>query len=282
MHRAERRADLRDGGRKRRQCGVERPPERVAGEEAEQHLHALVIDEGVDQDLQEPREPRRRDALEVDPPDHLGEGLGRLRMRAHVRERLEIGEQHADIGRETHGSGEHASTRRGVAVQRLALDGALDHRPVHLAEQMATDAALARLTLLVHEEVLGRVELETQHLPVAPEKGEVLLHLRHFGRREGRLGGRSRGEMARLGHDRGRRRACRLAIATATAPAASRTMWSRPRRAGCGGAASPGWRWSAHAGSEARTERLEASNDRASTGRRGAGHSMGAPCGSDW
>src|SRR2546429_8086016 len=103
---------------------------------------------------------------------------------------------------------------------------------------MATDAALARLALLVHEEVLGRVELETQHLPVAPEKGEVLLHLRHFGRREGRLGGRSRGEMARLGHDRGRRRACRLAIATAAAPAAARAMWSRPPR-GRGGRGPP-------------------------------------------
>src|SRR2546429_2265093 len=125
---------------------------------------------------------------------------------------------------------------------------------------MATDAALARLALLVHEEVLGRVELETQHLPVAPEKGEVLLHLRHFGRREGRLGVRSRGEMARLGHDRRRRRACRLAIATAAAPAASRTMWSRPRRAGGGGAPPPRGRGRAHAGSGATTERLPTAN----------------------
>src|SRR2546429_759815 len=126
---------------------------------------------------------------------------------------------------------------------------------------MATDAALARLALLVHEEVLGRVELETQHLPVAPEKGEVLLHLRHFGRREGRLSGRSRGEIARLGHDRGRRRACRLAIATAAAPAASRTLWARPPRAGCGGAASPGGRGRGPAGSRAKTGRPPASKN---------------------
>ena len=51
VHGAERRAHLRDGGRKGRQGGVERAPEGGACEQAEEHLHALVVDEGVDQDL---------------------------------------------------------------------------------------------------------------------------------------------------------------------------------------------------------------------------------------
>ena len=49
MHGAERRDDLRDLGWEIRRGSIERLPEGSAGEQAEQHLDALVVDECLDQ-----------------------------------------------------------------------------------------------------------------------------------------------------------------------------------------------------------------------------------------
>ena len=48
----------------------------------------------------------------------------RLGVRALVRERLEIREQHADVGGQADRAGEHARARRDVGLERLASDGA--------------------------------------------------------------------------------------------------------------------------------------------------------------
>ena len=207
-----------------------------------------MVDEGVDQNLEQPRQPRRRHALEVDPADHLGERLRRLRMRADVRERLEIGEQHAHIDGEPHRAGQHAGACRGIATQGVALDGPLHHGAVHLAEQMAAHAAIARLALLVHEEVLGGVELQPEHLLVAPQEGEVLPHLGDLGGGEGGLARSRCGEAARLRYDRGSRPRGSRPVATLAPPAppaAARTARTGARRARRRGAAS-GWRLGAH------------------------------------
>ena len=79
MHGPQRRADLRHRGRKGRQRDVERAPERRGSEQAEEHLDPLVVDEGVDQDLQQARQPGGRDALEIDPAHDLRERLRRFR-----------------------------------------------------------------------------------------------------------------------------------------------------------------------------------------------------------
>ena len=59
MHGAERRDDLRDLGWEIRRGSIERLPEGSAGEQAEQHLDALVVDEGRGQHLEQPAEARR-------------------------------------------------------------------------------------------------------------------------------------------------------------------------------------------------------------------------------
>ena len=78
MHRAQRGEGIRHLGRQGRGCGVERAAEGCGGEQVEQDLDALVIDEGRDQDLEKACEARGRQALEVDAADHLAEGRGRF------------------------------------------------------------------------------------------------------------------------------------------------------------------------------------------------------------
>ena len=53
----------------------------------------------------------------------------------------------------------------------------LDDAAIDLAEQVAADAAIARLAPAVHQQVLGGVQAETERVLVLAEEGEVLLHL---------------------------------------------------------------------------------------------------------